>query len=132
MNPSTCVDDRIKQLLQSGGTSLTPPQPAPPVSAVPAVLAVPPVLVAGPGNSQLDSSVFTVPMPVDATLFLEQACRVFVVQYGIDPWAQDLLAELTPMQKIEVISQGMESSNNPSGVIASRCAKVAAAAPLVL
>mmetsp|Transcript_69916 Transcript_69916/g.138420 ORF Transcript_69916/g.138420 Transcript_69916/m.138420 type:complete len:512 (+) Transcript_69916:168-1703(+) len=131
-NPSACVDGRIKQLLEAGSTSTMPLQPAPPMSAVPALPPVVPVVVAGnAGNSQFDSSALTVPMPVDATLFLEQACRVFVVQYAIDPWAQDLLAELTPMQKIEVISQGMESCKNPSGVIASRCARVAGA-PLVL
>lgn len=143
-NPSTCVSGRIRQLLQAGSTSAAPPQPAPPAlpappappvpaePAVPEVQTLPPVaVVSNPSNGQLDPNAFTVPMPVDATLFLEQACRVFVVQYGIDKWAQDMLAELTPMQKIEVISQGMENSKNPSGVIASRCSRLAAA-PLVL
>jgi len=131
-SPSAFVDARIKQLLQTGATFAIPPQPAPATLAVSSVPAVTPLVVASsPGNSQVDPGALSVPMPVDATLFLEQACRVFVAQYGIDPWAQDMLAELAPMQKIEVISQGMESSKNPSGVIATRCSRVAAA-PLSL
>jgi len=62
--------------------------------------------------------------PMDTCEYLEQAYEAFVTQYHIDQRAQEQVAQLSPLEKLEVISQSMDRVNNPSGVIASRCAKV--------
>mmetsp|Transcript_5755 Transcript_5755/g.17860 ORF Transcript_5755/g.17860 Transcript_5755/m.17860 type:complete len:403 (+) Transcript_5755:60-1268(+) len=99
-NPSGVVDSRVRKLLREG----------------PAFAAgMPSKAVAMPQSA---------PLPVDATQYLEQAYRTFVAQYGLDQKAQDVVAQLTPLQKLEVISQGMENVWNPSGAISSRCTKV--------
>merc|ERR1719410_1343586 len=64
------------------------------------------------------------PMPTDATQFLEQAYQAFIVEYNIDQRAQDLVAMLQPLEKLEVISDGMDKVWNPSGTVASRAIKV--------
>eukprot|EP00416_Gambierdiscus_australes_P041608 CAMPEP_0171104140 /NCGR_PEP_ID=MMETSP0766_2-20121228/60087_1 /TAXON_ID=439317 /ORGANISM="Gambierdiscus australes, Strain CAWD 149" /LENGTH=434 /DNA_ID=CAMNT_0011564715 /DNA_START=39 /DNA_END=1343 /DNA_ORIENTATION=+ len=108
-NPSGVVDSRVRKLLRGGGTSA--------------------LALAGPGASMgwgggKNMSVVNAPLPVDALQYLEEAYNAFVCQYHIDNRAQELVNQLSPLEKLEVISQGMENVYNPSGAIASRCTKV--------
>jgi hypothetical protein len=107
-NPSGVVDSRVRKLLRDGDGYLQ--------AAAGANL--------GSANMARTQSVNLGPMPTDATQFLEQAYQAFVAEYNIDQRAQDLVAMLQPLEKLEVISDGMDNVWNPSGTVASRAIKV--------
>jgi len=107
-NPSGVVDSRVRKMLRDGDGYLQ--------ASAGAHL--------GSANTARTQSVNHGPMPTDATQFLEQAYRAFVVEYNIDQRAQDLVAMLQPLEKLEVISDGMDNVWNPSGTVASRAIKV--------
>jgi len=107
-NPSGVVDSRVRKLLRDGDGYLQ--------AAAGAHL--------GSVNIARTQPVNLGPMPTDATQFLEQAYQAFIAEYNIDQRAQDLVALLQPLEKLEVISDGMDNVWNPSGTVASRAIKV--------
>jgi len=107
-NPSGVVDSRVRKLLREGDGYLQ--------ASAGAHL--------GSANMAKTQSANLGPMPTDATQFLEQAYQAFITEYNIDQRAQDLVAMLMPLEKLEVISDGMDNVWNPSGTVASRAIKV--------
>jgi len=106
-NASGVVDSRVRKMLRQGDGYLQ--------AAAGAHL----------GSANMAKTQVNVgPMPTDAGQFLEQAYQAFVAEYNIDQRAQDLVALLAPLEKLEVISDGMDNVYNPSGTVASRAIKV--------
>uniref|UniRef100_A0A7S4S071 Uncharacterized protein n=1 Tax=Alexandrium monilatum TaxID=311494 RepID=A0A7S4S071_9DINO len=108
-NPSGVVDSRVRKIQQSG---LTIQQ----AGFVGRGASVP---TGGAPAPRLGATV-----PTDATQYLEQAYQAFLAQYNVDLRAQEQVSQLSPLEKLEVISQSMDNVYNPSGAVASRCAKV--------
>jgi len=119
-NPSGVVDSRVRKLLRDGDGYLQAAAGANLGSANLGSANLGSANVARPQPQPAN----ILPMPTDATQFLEQAYQAFVAEYNIDQRAQDLVAMLQPLEKLEVISDGMDNVWNPSGTVASRAIKV--------
>jgi len=111
-NPSGAVDSRVRKMLRNGDGYLQ--------AAAGAHLGNANLAKAARSVNQINQGA----MPTDAVQFLEQAYQAFIAEYNIDQRAQDLVAMLAPMEKLEVISDGMDNVWNPSGTVASRAIKV--------
>eukprot|EP00418_Pyrodinium_bahamense_P020187 CAMPEP_0179115640 /NCGR_PEP_ID=MMETSP0796-20121207/54203_1 /TAXON_ID=73915 /ORGANISM="Pyrodinium bahamense, Strain pbaha01" /LENGTH=423 /DNA_ID=CAMNT_0020813895 /DNA_START=17 /DNA_END=1288 /DNA_ORIENTATION=- len=112
-NPSGVVDSRVRKLMRGSSAAMAGTIRVAGTTGLAGAVAV------GPA-----ARLVSLPAAFDAAQCLEQAYRAFVVQYNIDQRAQEVVAQLSPLEKLEVISQGMENVYNPSGAISSRCAKV--------